>query len=498
MLSLERVERLLLVLLVLFIPVSASPLLPFGSGTLVRPLAIVPAMLLLVCICVRVFLLKQSMPYANDGINLLLLFICYVVLSGLVIISVEPDDLFKGQTPLDSFLRALLTLLAGIAFYVVGRCYIRSAEDIKLTLRFLWIAFSSSVFLALVQVVAIVEGGNTLRIVQAITDVFSVHYDGLTSRAQGMTFEPSWLATQIIVVLVPTLVAQSISRQSFVASNADHWVLPRAAGGFAVVLTGLLCAGSRFGFAAAAALIGLSSLVAVWRGRFAAAMGLLLFIAAGIAGVVAMGNLQSGAGATYVLGPLDVLTNSGGPPATTNSEQRSEAVAETLAVVGRVAAAQSAVNIWLANPLTGVSFGNDFRYFPAYAPDWAFATALFQQNAKEGLGWIDAYAPEKGNAKDLVLRLLAETGITGFVLFALFFVRQTFSVRATDAYFAYFRISTVGALVFSTFNGDSFADPILWIPLVLCSAMGRLQAPAPETECDARRDWPKDAVPEPS
>jgi O-antigen ligase len=291
------------------------------------------------------------------------------------------------------------------------------------------------------------------------------------------------------------LVAQIISRQNFVASAASGWAVSRVIGGFAIVLTGLLCAGSRFGLAAAAMLIGLISLVAVRRGKFVAAIAFLLFITAGVAGVLGMGNLNSGAGAGYVLGPLRFLANGAALPVSSPGEE-SEALVETLSLVGRAAAAQSAINIWLANPLAGVSFGNDYRYFRANAPDWAFATALFQQNAKEGLGWIDAYSPEKGNAKNLLLRLLAETGIAGLVLFALFFIRQTASIRAADPYFAYFRLSTVGALIFSAFNQDSFADPILWIPLVFCSAMGGLQAQGLDPAPDRRTGWLPDMIPE--
>lgn len=471
--SLERAERILLIALILFIPISASPLLPFDSGTLVRPLSIVPAALLLFCMAIRILIFNQRcQAELRDGMGILLIFLAYVVLSGLGFLAVEPDDVFKGQTPLGSFLRALLTLGAGVAFYVVGRCYIRSAADIKLVLRWLTIGLSASILLAVAQVAAIVQRGDLLRTVQAITDIFAVHYDGLASRAQGMTFEPSWLATQIIVLLMPMLVAQCVSRQRFVGSPARSADLWRALPGFGSALVGLLCAGSRFGLVAASALIGLSVLLAAFRGKIAAALAQLFIIGAAVAGIGVMGSLQSGAGANYVLGPVGFLAS--GPNAVA-AQQAPEEIVEALALAGRVAAAQSAVNVWLINPSTGVSLGNDYRYFPANAPDWAYATALFQQNAREGLGWIDPYSPEKGNAKNLILRLLAETGIAGLFLFGWFVVRQTFWIRATDQYFGYFRLTTVAALLFSVFNQDSFADPMLWIPLVLCSAMGRLQ-----------------------
>lgn len=470
---LERVERVLLIILILLMPVSASPLLPFGSGTLVRPLSIVPAVILLFCVSVRMLIFNQRcQPKPRDGMGLLLLFVVYVVLSGLGVLALEPDDVFKGQTPLGSFVRAIVTLGAGIVFYVVGRCYIRSAADVRLVLRCLMVGMSASIALAALQVAAIVQRGELLRTVQAITDVFAVRYDGLATRAQGMTFEPSWLATQIVVFLMPVLVARCISRQRFVRSPSQPAELWRALPGFGIALVGLLCAGSRFGLAAASSLIGLSVMMSASRGKIAATFALLLVIGAAGAGIAVMGSLQIGAGAAYVLGPVAFLTD--GPNALA-TEQAPEQIVEVLALAGRVAAAQSAANVWLTKPVAGVSLGNDYRYFATNAPDWAFATALFQQNAREGVGWIDANSPEKGNAKNLILRLLAETGVVGLVLFGLFFIRQTFWIRATDPYFSYFRLTSVAALVFSAFNQDSFADPLLWIPLVLCSAMGRLQ-----------------------
>lgn len=471
--SLERAERVLLIALILFMPISASPLLPFDSGTLVRPLSIVPAAALLFFMSVRVLIFNQRCrPELRDGMGPLLIFVAYVVLSGLGVIAVEPDDVFKGQTPFGSFARAVATLGAGISFYVVGRCYIRSVSDIKLVLRWLTVGLSASILLAVLQVAAIVQRGDLLRLIQAVTDVFAVHYDGLATRAQGMTFEPSWLATQIIVLLMPMLIARCISRQRFVRSPPGPGEIWRTLPGFCMALIGLLCAGSRFGLVAASALISLSVLLAAFRGKIAATLAQLFMIVAAVAGIGAMGNLQSGAGANYVLGPVAFLEN--GPDAPT-PQAAPEEIVEVLALAGRIAAAQSAASVWLANPLTGVSLGNDYRYFPANAPDWAFGTALFQQNAREGLGWIDRYSPEKGNAKNLILRLLAETGVAGLVLFGAFFVRQTLWIRATDPYFGYFRLTTVAAVLFSAFNQDSFADPMLWIPLVLCCAMGRLQ-----------------------
>jgi len=469
--GIHRTERTLWICLLLLVPISASPLLPFGSSTLIRPLSFVPAVLLLILAAIRFLLLKQKPQLPADGSWLLALFVIYVALAGLFESGSIPDDMFKGQTPLGSFIRALSTLFVGVAFFYAARLNIRTREDIRLTIRYLFVGMTASIGLAIVQVAAIVERGETLRVVQTITDLFAVHYDGLVNRAQGMTFEPSWLATQILALMLPALAARLISRRAFSGARVDRRNIKIALAGFVVAIVGLLCAGSRFGLASATLLTLSGSAMALWRRRFGAAMALVAVL---LLGGVAFGNLNAGAGATYVLGPIRYLSN-----ASEVGDMRDPANAATitdaLALAGRVAAGEAAFDLWRDHPLFGVSFGNEYRYFNRYAPDWAFATQLFTSGAEEGVGWLDSNSPQKGNAKIFFLRLLSETGLIGFILFGTFFLRQLFGSSANDAYFAVFRLTAAIALLLACINQDSFADPALWITLVLCSTMGRLQ-----------------------
>src|SRR5665213_1375649 len=101
--TVDRVERLLWISLLLLVPITAFPFFPLGEGTLVRPLSFVPAVLLLASAAFRVLVLRQRLSLAPDGRWLLVLFTAYVVMSGLVQASLFPPDPFKGQTPIDSF-----------------------------------------------------------------------------------------------------------------------------------------------------------------------------------------------------------------------------------------------------------------------------------------------------------------------------------------------------------------------------------------------------------
>ena len=175
----------------------------------------------------------------------------------------------------------------------------------------------------------------------------------------------------------------------------------------------------------------------------------------------------------YLTGWAD-LTSAGGADLATG-------VTDALALAGRFAAGEAAGRTFLDHPLVGVSLGNNYRYFGQYAPDWAFATQLFTQGAKEGAGWLDPNSPEKGNAKNMILRLLSETGVIGFALFGVFFLRQIFKGPSRDGFHIYFRLASALALGFAFLNQDSFVDAGLWIPLAMCFALNQGNREAPVT-----------------
>src|ERR1700753_1066029 len=145
MTNLDKAEKLLWILLLLLVPIPASPLLPFGSGTLVRPLAFVPASLILALAALRIVVLKQTPRVRDGGGGALGLFAIYVVIGGLVLLSGGSDQAFKGQPPWASFVRALATLLVGLIFYAAARLNIRTAQDVRAALGYLFIGLSFSV-----------------------------------------------------------------------------------------------------------------------------------------------------------------------------------------------------------------------------------------------------------------------------------------------------------------------------------------------------------------
>jgi hypothetical protein len=469
----DRLERWLWIALLLFVPVTSFPFLPLGNSTTVRPLAFLPALLLLGSAAVRLVLLKQRPSFNRDRgcFALLFLFAAYVAVSGIVIIAESPDTAFKGQTPLDSFVRALATLLIGAIFYGLARLNIRTRADAALAEKWLFIGLSISIGVSVVQAAAITIGGETLRAVDSVTDLIAVRESSLVNRGQGLASEPSMLANQITLLLVPFLAARTISRQDFVATPRRRMFL-RIALGFCVVLVGLLSAGSRFGLASALLILLVSSISALWRGRLVPAAFLVAVLGLGAGGMSLISDTRVGAGTGYVFNVIPTIADLS-PPDLADPDQTA-VITNALSVAGRVAAWQSAGSMWVDHPAFGISFGNAYRNFGRYFPDWALDTGLFSETG-EGEAWLDNNAPERGNAKNLLLRLLAETGLVGTGLFLLFFVRNVYSADKGDRYFGAFRIAAAAALVISWLNVDSFADPAMWLLLAFCHAAGRIQ-----------------------
>ncbi|HYM17473.1 MAG TPA: O-antigen ligase family protein, partial [Micropepsaceae bacterium] len=242
--------------------------------------------------------------------------------------------------------------------------------------------------------------------------------------------------------------------------------------GFLFALVGLLSAGSRFGLLSAILILAVSSLRALWRGRIVAAIGLVAVLGLGAAGMSLIADTRVGAGTSYVANVIPTLADLS-PPDLADPDQ-AVVLSNVLSISGRVAASDSAAAMWFDHPLFGVSFGNAYRNFGRYFPDWALDSVVLSPTG-EGGAWLDPNAPERANAKNFLLRLLAETGLVGTGLFLLFFFRNFSYADRGDRYFGAFRIAAGTALVISWMNLDTFADPAMWLMLAFCHAAGSIQ-----------------------
>lgn len=87
---------------------------------------------------------------------------------------------------------------------------------------------------------------------------------------------------------------------------------------------------------------------------------------------------------------------------------------EDFSISQRLADAELGWNTFLANPVLGVGIGNQPFYIPLYYPNSAFATPGNYESFKSA--YQDASMVSQTN---MVIRILAETGLAGAILFAL-------------------------------------------------------------------------------
>jgi O-antigen ligase len=137
----------------------------------------------------------------------------------------------------------------------------------------------------------------------------------------------------------------------------------------------------------------------------------------------------------------------------------------------RFALAVAAWGIFSSHPWLGVGLGQSGFYIFDHLPGWAFDRIVEMTQMLTPGSWTFP------NPKNLWIRLLAETGIPGtllFVVFMLIVLAGALALMARKDRFARF-LGTAGlmswlAIVVEGFSLDSFALPTMWIALGLTIA----------------------------
>jgi O-antigen ligase len=149
-------------------------------------------------------------------------------------------------------------------------------------------------------------------------------------------------------------------------------------------------------------------------------------------------------------------------------------LASRLAYAERVMYWAAASRVFDLHPLLGVGLGNSGQLFLSTVPAFGYYLPEIIQIANPG-------TPQFPNPKSLWLRLLAETGVVGFVLFAVWLVfvgvtswRALRSERPLPGVVGLASGMALIALVIEGFSLDTFALPQLWILFGLLTSLDRL------------------------
>ena len=464
-LNFDLLARILWAAVLVTLPITSFRFMPFmGSGTFVRPLALYPLGLLMPVLLYQIRTKRITRPW-NGALTILLAFTLTALLTTMLGALFAPIEM-RGIGFWDRALRAWITLVIGLSFFISAVWMNRSEADLKFSLKWLLVGLVINIIWGGIQAVGLQIG---LRgELNSIQNLFSVRGLPKNKRIAGFAYEPSWLAGQLAALYIPWLFASLLARYRL---SRFKWLE-------AILLLGslalLLLTYSRSGLAVTVGAAVLTFIVAgsgllkdlwIWYragfhrdgdksqwGRVQAPASRIVITLVLIGAVVASGIF---------------LADKGYIAALWNSSAESLWDYAIDAYLGpRLAYVVAGLSSFQAHPFTGVGLGASGFSMNAHMPDWALS------GVPEIARLLSPSSNLYPNPKNFYVRLLAETGLPGFVLYVSFLfnllayafkgLRQAEPFQRFIGTAGFFSVMAVAAQGISQ---DSFAMPEMWINL---------------------------------
>ena len=442
----------------LTLPVTSFRWFPgLGEGTLVRPLALYPLALLLPLLLVQSWRKKISLaiPGAFVALGAFALFALFASAVGSIL---DPIPL-RGQTYDGRAVRAFVTLVIGIAFFVGAVWMNKDEADLRFTVKWVFAGLCLNLAWSGLQAVTFYTSLLEKETVTHWQLAFSMRELVRTNRISGLAYEPAWLAGQIATIFFPFLFAAILTKFRL---TPRRWLVPAL-----LVLTALLLLStySRGGLlitlgvsALATLLFGRDQLCGMWawfiggfKERRFTPFFLRLSIVIAVIGIIA--------GAFLFLGQKNYFRRLW----EINADSLNEYIVDINAGA-RGAYTVGALGAFSEYPLTGVGLGGSGFYIYQNLPDWSLTTV--PEIAKQ----LNPSSRLYPNPKNLYARLLAETGLIGFILFVAFqfnLLGETLSLYKLNEGWARFA-AVAGvfawlAIALYNFTQDSLTTPNIWV-----------------------------------
>lgn len=460
------------VALLLTLPVTSFPYFPVWAGlgeTIVRPLALYPLALLLVLDLVPYLLRGGRLPRITAP--LLWFALVATVATAVALLGPTPD--LRGQTPPDRAFRAVVTLAIGLSFYLTTLRMTADWDAARRSIRWMWIGVGIAVAWGLVQGSRLLFRWPSYIPINAVQRLLSVRDLHLT-RVSGFAYEPSWFADQLAGLALPFLIASVITgfhlftprrggrilEVLFLAASLLVLVLTYSRGGlFAFVLSAAVAWLALLGFSRARAPGGdrhAPQPRKAGRANLMVRIGGRILLVAGV--LAAAGTLLSRSGYFSLLW--------------TRLGQAGDLRAYLASVGGgsRLALAEAAWEVFEERPFTGVGLGESGFYLLDHLPEWAADRDV------EIRSLVVDTSIAFPNPKNLWMRLLAETGLIGVLLFGSFLVAFLLgclcllsqgSPRAR--FIGVAGIMSWVAILLEGVSLDSLALPTMWVALGITS-----------------------------
>jgi O-antigen ligase len=447
----------------LTLPVTSFRYFPAGEGTYVRPLAFYPLILLVLTLLILLVRGRTTLPLAG-ALTPLAAFLLVTILARLMGLLLAPIPM-RGQDATGRIIRAWAALLMGILLFVAAIWMNRDHADLRFTVRWLLAGLVLDILWSGLQGVTFYLHLLPKALVTRWQRAFSLRELIRTNRISGLAYEPSWLAGQIATLYLPWLVAALLTRERHFRYK---WLEPCL---LALTTLLLLTTFSRGGILTAGfagfmtlILIGRRQMRAVWIwfksgfSRRGALLGRLTLI---LLGGVAI------AGALLFVGQKGYISRLWNTRATSLEDFLIQNSAGA-----RAAYLWGAMGAYQDHPWSGVGLGASGFYIYSHLPDWALTTV--PEIARQ----LSPDSTLYPNPKNLYVRLLAETGLIGFILYGAFQFSllgdSLVALGRESAPWRYLGIASIFswlALVVYNMTQDSLASPSLWINLGILAGM---------------------------
>ncbi len=442
----------------LTLPVTSFRWFPFlGEGTLVRPLSLYPLALLLPLLLVQGWRQKGEGIYWSNAFIALGAFVLFAFTAASLGILLDVIPL-RGQEYSGRAIRALVTLLIGLVFFVCAVWMNRNERDLRFSLQWIFAGLCLTIAWSGLQAFTFYTGLLDKEMVTHWQLAFSMRELVRTNRISGFAYEPAWLAGQLATIFIPFLFASILMNFRV---TCFKWLEPLLLASALLILLATYSRGGLLTTIAASGLtlvfFGREALHIVWawftqgfRGR-AFDMALRLGLVLVVIGVFV--------GAFLFLGQKNFFRRLWEVDASSLSEYIVDINAGA-----RGAYSAGAFGAYQEHPWAGVGLGASGFYIYQNLPDWSLTTV--PEIAKQ-------LTPESRlfpNPKNLYVRLLAETGLIGFFLFVAFQFYVLGDILSLYLFkLPWQRFAAVAgafawlAITFYNFTQDSLTTPNIWL-----------------------------------
>jgi O-antigen ligase len=454
--NLDKLCRLLWASALVALPVTSFRWFPLlGDDTLVRPLALYPLALLLPLLLIQWSRAARPFPWTGSTILAALFALAVLVVTSLGVLF-DPISL-RGQTYSGRAVRAIATLVIGLAFFVSAAWMDRDEDDLRFTFRWLLVGLGLNLAWSGLQAVTFYTGLLNKEMVTHWQLAFSMRELVRTNRVSGLAYEPAWLAGQLATIYIPALFAAALTKTRFTRAKWLETVL------LVLCVLLLLATYSRGGILITVAVAVLTFMLVGRAHARAAWMWFVDGFREGMAAwIVRLGLIAVLAG--VLIGAFAFLSQK-------NYFRRlweisADNLTEYMVDINagaRSAYSTGALAAFESHPVTGVGLGASGFWIYENLPDWSLTTV--PEIARQ----LNPESRLYPNPKNIYIRLLAETGLTGFVLFFVFqlsVLGDALSALRRDQLLRFLGIAGLFAwlaIALHNVTQDSFATPNIWL-----------------------------------